>query len=139
MVKGGAKGTGRAISKGIGHTNNHLAGKGLIPEHNSLNKRQQARTKLHGDDHIEGFLLKKGMHARRNWKMRFFILQGADLTYYEDKTSHKSKGSVKLSNGCKIEQQQAVIAGKGRVPVRWPETRTKEVPSFFFIKWDGNK
>lgn len=78
------------------------------------------------------------MHARRNWKMRFFILEGADLTYYEDRHSHKAKGSVRLRKGCKIQTQQAVVAGKGRVPVRWPGHSTKQVPSFFSIEWDGS-
>lgn len=37
---------------------------------------------------MEGFLFKKGsgeeIFGRRNWKKRWFILEGNYLTYYED-------------------------------------------------------
>jgi hypothetical protein len=53
---------------------------------------------------MEGFLLKKGrgesgLFGRRNWKRRWFVLDGSYLTYYEDFNPKTNiLGEKKVSN-----------------------------------------
>jgi hypothetical protein len=57
---------------------------------------------------MEGYLLKKGrgeskIFGRRNWKKRWFILEGQYLTYYED---------FDRQNNCPVNQKGvAVVRG----------------------------
>ena len=49
---------------------------------------------------MEGFLFKKGrgesgIFGRRNWKKRWFVLEGQYLTYYEDFDVKAQKPTVK--------------------------------------------
>lgn len=58
---------------------------------------------------MEGFLLKKGKgessFGRRNWKKRWFILEGQKLSYYEDLDKNFApvglKGSIDVK-GCEV-------------------------------------
>eukprot|EP00736_Rhodelphis_marinus_P010304 Rmarinus@m.2661 len=43
----------------------------------------------------EGYLLKEG-HLKKNWKKRWFVVSPSEITYYEDHTKKRLKGSVPL-------------------------------------------
>lgn len=60
-----------------------------------------------------GWLYKKGggmsTLSRRNWKMRWFILRGTKLMYFENDSEEKLKGTIDIS-GVKYDQLSAVSA-----------------------------
>lgn len=66
-----------------------------------------------------GWLYKKGggmsTLSRRNWKMRWFILRGTKLMYFENDSEEKLKGTIDIS-GVKYDQLSAVSATE---PVFW--------------------
>ena len=41
----------------------------------------------------EGWLQKKGGDSRRNWKKRYFLLDGTCIRYYTDENMRKEKGA----------------------------------------------
>lgn len=47
--------------------------------------------------------------SRRNWKMRWFILRGTKLMYFENDSEEKLKGTIDIS-GVKYDQLSAVSA-----------------------------
>jgi hypothetical protein len=60
----------------------HLKTEQMLPE---LSKR------------AEGWLTKKAIKSGRNWRKRFFVLDGCDLSYYKDGTLKKQKGTMPLN------------------------------------------
>ena len=51
--------------------------------------------------------------AVRNWKRRYFVLDGNTLSYYKNERDQKCKGKVVLSDGRGVRKQQ-------ECKVEWP-------------------
>jgi hypothetical protein len=48
----------------------------------------------------EGWIHKRAVKSGRNWRRRFFVLQGSELCYFKDESQKKKKGSMVLDAGC---------------------------------------
>jgi len=76
--------------------------KKLKLEQEKLLKLEKKKDKM---KNMKGFLDKKG-HVRKNWNIRFFVVENGDtIKYYIDNTLSKLKGSFSL-NGIKIIEEE---------------------------------
>ena len=55
----------------------------------------------------QGYLVKRAINSKRNWRKRFFVIEGSCLLYYKSSeqltAKSKSKGCIVLSADCIVE------------------------------------
>lgn len=64
-------------------------------------KKEQKKKKL------QGYLTKQG-HVRKNWKTRYFVINGEDVFYYKDSTKNNLKGQFSLRGS--VIQETTIIS-----------------------------
>jgi hypothetical protein len=50
----------------------------------------------------KGWLRKRAVKSGRNWRKRFFVLRGSELSYFKDGAQKKKKGQLILDTGCSV-------------------------------------
>jgi len=75
------------------------------------------------ESQLKDTVLKAGwltMKGRKEWKRRWFKLQGSRLSYFEDEDSTEVAGCIQLDQGCDVVRQKAVKEDEASAKKAWP-------------------
>jgi hypothetical protein len=69
---------------------------------------------------MDGWLNKRALKSGRNWRRRFFVLQGSKLSYFKDESQKKKKGSMVLDAGCCVSVDSSTTKPNA-FKLTWPD------------------
>jgi hypothetical protein len=57
----------------------------------------------------QGYLTKRAINSKRNWRKRFFVIEGNCLLYYKSSDQLSAKGEKKKSKGCIVLSGDCIV------------------------------